>query len=190
MALSNLDRELLRDCLEGNDEAWRGFCDRFIGLFIHVVQHSAASQRLQLDEATRDDLVADVFVAILDNDFAALRRFRGDSSLASYLCVVARRTVIKRIAQWRQRGSDAFVEELRTDPPSREPSPHAQQTELRIDWQSPAVLRALTEEEVAAIRMFHLEGKSYREIGSTLGLAENSIGPFLSRAREKLKRTV
>jgi RNA polymerase sigma-70 factor (ECF subfamily) len=37
--------------------------------------------------------------------------------------------------------------------------------------------------------MFHLEGKSYSDIGSQIGLAENSVGPFLSRAREKMQRT-
>jgi RNA polymerase sigma-70 factor (ECF subfamily) len=36
--------------------------------------------------------------------------------------------------------------------------------------------------------MYHLEGKSYREISQALGLPENSIGPTLHRAREKLRR--
>jgi RNA polymerase sigma-70 factor (ECF subfamily) len=38
--------------------------------------------------------------------------------------------------------------------------------------------------------MFHLQGKSYREISSHIGMPENSVGPFLSRARDKLKRAV
>ena len=36
--------------------------------------------------------------------------------------------------------------------------------------------------------MFHLEGKSYQEISSAVGMPENSIGPILSRARDKLRR--
>ena len=40
----------------------------------------------------------------------------------------------------------------------------------------------------AVVRLFHLEGKSYREIGSVIGMPENSIGPILSRARNKLHR--
>jgi RNA polymerase sigma-70 factor (ECF subfamily) len=38
--------------------------------------------------------------------------------------------------------------------------------------------------------MYHLEGKSYREISSVIGMPENSIGPMLSRARAKMRRTV
>ena len=38
------------------------------------------------------------------------------------------------------------------------------------------------------VRLYHLEGKSYREISSQVGMPENSIGPTLSRAREKMRR--
>jgi RNA polymerase sigma-70 factor (ECF subfamily) len=184
VALSNLDRDLLRDCLDGNEDAWKGFCDRFIGLIIHTVQHVASSFRIRLDDATRDDLVADVFLSFLEKDLAVLRRFRGDSSLASYLVVVARRTVIRRILQWKLRGSDASLEALQIEPAAK----NSDQESLAVDWNAPEALRGLSDEEASAIRMFHLEGKSYREIGSSLGIAENSIGPFLTRARQKLRR--
>jgi RNA polymerase sigma-70 factor (ECF subfamily) len=36
--------------------------------------------------------------------------------------------------------------------------------------------------------MYHLEGKSYQEISAAIGMPENSIGPILSRAREKMRR--
>ncbi len=184
MVLSNLDRELLNDCLAGNDEAWRGFCDRFMGLIVHSVGHVAQAFRIRLDDATRDDMVAEVFLALLDKDFAVLRRFRGDSSLASYLAVVSRRITMRRLAQRKLRGSGTSIDSISSDRPG---SPLADSGEL-LDWNAPETFRGLSEEEAAAVRMFHLEGKSYREIGMHLGLAENSIGPFLSRARDKLRR--
>jgi RNA polymerase sigma-70 factor (ECF subfamily) len=42
--------------------------------------------------------------------------------------------------------------------------------------------------EAAAVRMYHLEGKSYQEISRTIGMPENSVGPMLSRARAKLRQ--
>jgi RNA polymerase sigma-70 factor (ECF subfamily) len=36
--------------------------------------------------------------------------------------------------------------------------------------------------------MYHLEGKSYQEISRLVGIPENSVGPTLSRAREKMRR--
>jgi RNA polymerase sigma-70 factor (ECF subfamily) len=35
--------------------------------------------------------------------------------------------------------------------------------------------------------MFHLEGKSYLDIGHHIGMPENSVGPMLSRARAKIR---
>jgi RNA polymerase sigma-70 factor, ECF subfamily len=184
VALSNLDRELLRDCLEGNEEAWKGFCDRFIGLIVHTVHHVATSFRIRLDDSKRDDLVSEVFVTLLDKDFAALRRFRGESSLGSYLVVIARRTVTKRVLQWKLRGSDGSIDDLKHEPMARD----GMEELHAIDWNEPNAFRGLSDDEASAIRLFHLEGKSYREISSHLGMEENSIGPFLSRARKKLRR--
>jgi RNA polymerase sigma-70 factor (ECF subfamily) len=33
-----------------------------------------------------------------------------------------------------------------------------------------------------------MEGRSYHDISQALGVPENSIGPLLTRAREKLRR--
>jgi len=49
-------------------------------------------------------------------------------------------------------------------------------------------LEELDEAEAEVVRLYHLEGKSYREISARIGMPENSIGPTLSRAREKMRR--
>ena len=50
------------------------------------------------------------------------------------------------------------------------------------------LLDDLEESEAKVVRMYHLEGKSYREISSEVGVPENSVGPILSRARDKMRR--
>ncbi len=50
------------------------------------------------------------------------------------------------------------------------------------------MLGGLQGTEALVVRMFHLEGKSYQEISTMVGMPENSIGPILSRARDKLRR--
>ena len=49
------------------------------------------------------------------------------------------------------------------------------------------LLDGLNEPEAKVVRMFHLEGKSYSEISTQVGMPENSIGPTLSRARSKMR---
>ncbi len=93
MALTEIDRTLLKRCLAEEPGAWKDFVDRFIGLFIHVINHVGHSRSVRLTSDDVDDLCAEVFVALLADDFAILRRFRGKSSLATYLTVIARRVV-------------------------------------------------------------------------------------------------
>ena len=50
------------------------------------------------------------------------------------------------------------------------------------------LLAELEGAEAKVVRMYHLEGKSYQEISSAVGLPENSVGPTLSRARRKMRR--
>ena len=49
------------------------------------------------------------------------------------------------------------------------------------------MLQGLPPTEAGIIRQYHLEGRSYREIATNLGVPENSIGPTLSRARMRLR---
>ena len=51
------------------------------------------------------------------------------------------------------------------------------------------MLEGLPEQDASIVSKYHLEGRSYREISSELGVPENSIGPTLSRARERLKES-
>lgn len=184
MALSNLDRELLRDCLAKEPQAWENFSDRFLGLVLHVVNHTATIRNVALTEDLRNDLVADVFVSWLDRDFAVLRRFRGQSSLATYLAVVARRVVYKRLSQLRI--SHQSLEALGVDPAAIETNRFTREEMEEIEQS----IANLSPNEATAVRMFHLEGKSYKEIGSIIGMPENSVGPFLTRARDKMRRVV
>lgn len=181
VVLSNLDRDLLLRCLQGTPEAWEDFVDRFLGLITYVVSEIAKSRRLALSESLRDDVVADVFLALVDHDFRTLRKFRGQSSLGTYLVVVARRISVRKLAEIQRRG---IQQELPAQSPSGQPSEEliaANKEEVQV------LLAKLPETEATAIRLFHLEERSYREIGKHMGIPENSVGPLLSQARNKLR---
>jgi RNA polymerase sigma-70 factor (ECF subfamily) len=52
------------------------------------------------------------------------------------------------------------------------------------------LLEGLEGSEAEIVRLYHLEGKTYQEISTALGIPENSIGPTLSRARAKMRAGV
>lgn len=186
MALSEIDRNLLERCLQRKPRAWEDFVDRFIGLIIHVVGHSAQARSVRLTPEDRDDLCAEVFLNVIQDDFAILRRFRGQSSLATYLTVVARRIVVKRMLGWKQMASLGNGGE---EPAANTASEAQPEPERRLSNKEEVerLLSNLEDTEARVVRMYHLEGKSYHEISNAVGMSENSIGPILSRARTKMR---
>lgn len=200
MAISDIDRTLLDRCLRGKSRAWEDFVGRFAGLVVYTVDHVAHTRGLLFSQADRDDLVAEVFLEILRNRMQILRQFRGRSSLATYLSVVARRTILRRLAAHRNltrnAHSDARSQESAGsddgDPdPVGELSDQSDFTQQLEDREMVGYLLAqLPPEESQIVRMYHLESRSYSEIAQTLQISENSVGPILFRAKEKLRRLV
>ncbi len=178
VSLSEVDRQLLQRCLDRAPRAWQDFVDRFLGLVTHVANHVALTRGESIDSATRDDLVADVFLTIVADDFTVLRRFRRNCSLATYLTVIARRVIVRRLISNRRAGTPA----TNVEPSQPEPAPRIENQE-----EIQKLLQRLDPKEANVVRMYHLEGKSYEEIGQVVGMSANSIGPMLSRARDKMR---
>lgn len=181
MGLSEIDRNLLERCLERKSRAWEDFVDRFMGLVVHVVNHAAQARSQRLTPEDRDDLCSEVFLNIIKDEFAVLRHFRGQSSLATYLTVVTRRIVVKSMMQRKATAplAEAAVKQLS----------HRQIEQRIIDREEvQRLLEGLGDSESRIVQMYHLEGKSYQEISREVGVSENSIGPILSRARQKMRQ--
>lgn len=184
MALSEIDRNLLDRCLQRKPRAWEDFVDRFMGLVVHVVNHTAQARSIRLSPEDRDDLCAEVFLNVIRDDFALLRHFRGQASLATYLTVVSRRIVVKRMLGFK--ATSALGDGGAAAQYVADPQPQAEQR-LADREEVERLLSELEGTEAQIVRMYHLEGKTYREISSAVGMSENSIGPVLTRARSKMR---
>ncbi|MFK8110959.1 MAG: RNA polymerase sigma factor [Rubripirellula sp.] len=178
MSLSEVDRQLLQRCLDSAPRAWQDFVDRFLGLVVHVANHTAESRGLKIDRATRDDLVSEVFLTLITNDFAVLRSFRRNCSLATYLTVISRRVTVRKLRSLHNGQASGFSAE-----PSAEEPPRRMENQEEVH----KLLTRLDPKEANVVRMYHLEGKTYEEIGQVVGMSANSVGPVLSRARDKMR---
>ncbi len=187
LALTEVDRSLLDRCLAHQPGAWEDFVDRFIGLFVHVINHTGHVRSVRLAKPDVDDLCAEIFLALLADDFSVLRRFKGKCSLATYLTVIARRLVVREMAQ--RRKAEAFGHVSAHHGAGGQGQPRAPH-ESRIDDRDEvdAMLAGLSPRDAEIVRQFHLEGRSYAEISQRLEIPENSVGPTLARAREQLRR--
>src|SRR3954463_11597775 len=103
--LREIDRQLLDRCLRKEPGAWNDFVDRYMGLIYHVIHHVSHARSVVLSTADIEDIAAEIFLEIVDADYEVLRRFRGASSLPTYLTVVARRICVKEVIK-RQREAE------------------------------------------------------------------------------------
>jgi RNA polymerase sigma-70 factor (ECF subfamily) len=157
-----------------------------MGVVVHVINHSAQCRSIRLTPEDREDLVSEVFLSIVKNDFAILRHFREESSLATYLTVVARRIIVQKLLE---RKSTTTLSDADNGPGHASNGDHNQPVQRVIDRDEiERLMKDLEGSEAEIVRMYHLEGKSYQEISSAVGMPENSVGPTLSRARQKMRR--
>jgi RNA polymerase sigma-70 factor (ECF subfamily) len=180
VALSELDRQLLENCLHHEPQSWEQFVDRFLGLVVHVINHTSQSRSIQLARHDAEDLASEVFLTILADDYGLLRRFRRESSLATYLTVVARRIVVRELLKRRA------VVSLTDTHDEGSHDTHGEELLNRDEVEQ--LLAHLEEGEAKLVRMHYLEGKSYDEISTSTGVPSNTIGPTLSRAKAKMRK--
>lgn len=190
MALTEIDRNLLKRCIDRAPGAWNDFVDRFMGLFTHVIHHTAHTRSVRLTPEDIDDLCAEIFVQLVTNDFAVLRRFQATSSLATYLTVVSRRIVVRAIATRRYAEALGHVAAHQASLDEAHATQATQADQQRIEDRELVrqMLDHLGPVERQVVQQYHLDGKSYSEISRELDIPQNSIGSILSRARARLRK--
>jgi len=167
--------------------SWNDFVDRFLGLVYHVVRHTADLRSFTLKPEDTEDIAAQVLLQIVNNDYAVLHQFRGNSSLATYLTVIARRTAVhdlaRRAADREAHGSgNNRTQNAEPEAPDNPPGKNLETLE-----EVAQLLKKLPEKERSVVKLYFIEMRSYEEISKELTIPMNSIGPILSRARKKMQ---
>ena len=186
MPLREIDRQLIDRCLRHEPGAWNDFVDRYMGLIYHVIHHVAHARTLVLSPADIEDVAAEIFLGIVDDDYGVLRKFKGNSSLPTYLTVVARRICVREVVKRHREAELGHATAHRGEHRGQlgrersEPIAAAEEVER--------MLEDLPEREAEVVRLYHLKYLNYRQIGKQLGIPENSVGPILAKARQRLRR--
>ena len=118
----------------------------------------------------------------------ALRRFRRNSSLATYLSVISRRVIIRKLMRPQPTVMPpSALADAENHRASTNGAAHAAPNRIENRDEVQQLMLRLDPQEANVIRMYHLEGKTYQEISQVIGMSENSIGPVLTRARAKMR---
>jgi RNA polymerase sigma-70 factor (ECF subfamily) len=188
----NEERRLVAALVARDRSAWSEFVERFQGLVYARISRTALEFNGSLDRSAIEDIRAEIFAALIENDFASLRRFEGRSSLATWLAIIARRSCIKwmhkrnrRQEQANQRVDDVLQDNF-AGGGSTDVLAALIQTEDGLQLRK--MLNRLNDGDRSVLRMFFMDGLSYAQISSDLGISINSVGPKLQRAQKRLRR--
>jgi RNA polymerase sigma-70 factor, ECF subfamily len=167
-------REAVRELLAGGRQAWDRFA-RDYRLVVLKAVHTAA-RRFRAGEADVEDAASQVFIELFQDDGRALKAYRGDSALTTWLTVVAYRIATRE-----------FVRRVRSrEVEAAKPAPTAPERDAEVL----EYLERLPELDRRALVMFHVDDRSYKEIADQLGIPLNQVGMVLLRAREKLAKVL
>ena len=167
-------REAVRELLAGGRPAWDRFAREYRLVVLKAV-HTAA-RRFRAGEADVEDAASQVFIELFQDDGKALRAYRGESALTTWLTVVAYRIATREFVR-RIRSKEVEAAKPVAEPPAR-------------DAEVFETLERLPEIDRRALVMFHVDDCSYKEIADQLRIPLNQVGMVLLRAREKLARVL
>ncbi len=154
----------------------------FVDTYTDVV-YSFVRRRLNPRQDVVDDLVQDVFIAAWEN----LGRFRGSSSLRSWLLGIARHKIqghYRRVL----RDAVPLNAELAEILPDLSAGVEAAAERERMERQARKVLGEMPQRYSVVLLWRYWERRSAREMAQATGRSEKAVERLLARAREQFRR--
>ena len=186
MALTDVDADLLKRCLSKQPGSWNDFVDRYLSLIYHAIHFSAHLRSAKLSPEDVEDIAAEVLVQLVADNYRALREFKREASLSTYLTVIARRICVHELTR-RQAVRDEIRKGVTRAPDEdTDDSAAAAKGMEKLD-EVDALLRRLSGKQREIVRLYYLESRTSEEISTELNVPVNTIGSILARARAKLR---
>lgn len=176
--------ELLDRACDGDSAAWAGILELHAPHVLGIARDRL--KRSGADPSLAEDIVQEVWVALLAGGGRNLRGIDPALGMRGYLSASAIRAVHRHL---KSSSSRRVREEGHALPPApgvpEEPLLRAEKIQ-----EVETALASLEPEERVILRWTYWEGLSYAQAGRLAGLKESSVGPALTRAREKFKEAL
>ncbi len=174
------DVQLVRQCLDGNEEAWATLIEKYKNLIYSI----PIKYRFSTDDAS------DIFQAVCLDLLAELPRLREPRALPAWLIQVTSH----KCFHWKRQQQ----RHVAADTESQQPPPGGQQAEKPEDLahqteKEQALREAMPElpprcRQLIHMLFFETPPRPYQEVARALGLATGSLGFIRRRCLEKLRR--
>jgi len=172
------DRRLVRECLNGNDEAWSVLVDKYKNLIYSI----PVKYRFSQDDAS------DVFQAVCLELLAELPNLRNPEALPKWIIQVTAHKCLhgKRYAQ-RTETTDP------NDPAFEQSTPARAESILREAEDEQRIRQVMGElparcQQMVRMLFFEEPARPYQEVARELGIAPGSIGFIRQRCLDRLRK--
>ncbi len=175
------DPQLVRDCLDGKEEAWSELIDRYKNLIFSVPIKYGFSR----EEAA--DIFQDVCLELLSQ----LKNVREPQALAKWLLMVT----AHRCFHWKRRGQRMVamdMPELELSAPELPPEALEMVVEAQQEQKLREAIAGIPARCQQLLRMLFFEEppRPYRDVAEALGIATGSIGFIRQRCLEHLRKKI
>ncbi len=191
-AKSEAERDLVRRCSRGDPEAWRFMIRQYGALVAHAARTTLQRVLKGVDPNQVDEAAQSIWAALCEDSCRRLKSYAGQSALSTWLTVLSTRRTLDYIRTEMRKGSlkhvklegeDADLLNELKDPSA--PVDELSQEDFILLYEA---LERLPTEDRLILKLYYLDGLSYRTIASMMRVAPNTVSSYLFRAREKLKQ--
>jgi RNA polymerase sigma-70 factor (ECF subfamily) len=180
-------KQLLLRCFEGDKASWDRFVQDYAGLIYHTIKKTLALHRGSTPADSAEDIFQDTFLSLIKDDFAQLRRFRGDNgcTLASWLRMIAARRTIDHLRKSNKPANP--LEESVFDGLADESENEGSNEQLQL---LASVLPEIQPRERIIIDLFFRQNLSAPDVASILHLPVGAVYTQKSRILAKLREAL
>jgi RNA polymerase sigma-70 factor (ECF subfamily) len=168
--------EVVRRARDGDADAFgiivETYRDRLFGLALGIVRNRAAAE----------DVVQEAFVKAYRN----LNRFRGDSSVYTWLYRIAVNTAHNHLRRERRTGKVDF-EEVAPVIAAKDPNPADRAADSELGEAIDGAIQRLPRRQREVFILHYFERMTHREIAEVLGVTEGAVKASFFHAIQKLK---
>lgn len=187
------DRALVRRLTRGDPQAWSDFVRRFLRLVVHVARETLLEKSGRAPEEDVDDIAEEVFAHLVDRNFRAVANLREPYNLKAWIAVAARRKALDHGKRKTLR--TVSLDQPAGSDPSSAPIERLVGRDAISGTEREEILRVLeavpmNPKERLMITLTFFRDLSYAEISDVMRIPENSIGPTIRRALDKIKEAL
>ena len=187
--MNERERDLLAGCLKRDQTAWNDLVRQYAGLIYHAIKMTLNLHHSDPAQPVLDDLFQDIFLSLVKDDFAELRRFRGNNgcTLASWLRMIAARRTIDHLrkSKFPAEPLEKRLGNLLDATPER--SYDADQLQLLNN-----AVKDLAPHEKIIVDLFFLEGLPAKDVATILRMSVGAVytqkSRILAKLRERLRK--